>query len=240
MPVRSKRTSGRLRRSTMRKIARKGLRKASIMKNRAPLPRVKKIALMGTGLPAKVMVRHKYVETFTLTATGIPSGYTFRANSMFDPNFTGTGHQPLYFDQYANLYNHYTVIGSKITFTFAAADNVYPPFQVAALLDDDGATATLLADAIAEQTQGSKIVMMPADSATSVRKITLKFSAKKQFGGSVVNNANLRGNATTNPAEQMYYIFSITPRNGDNAEVRCTAHIEYIAIWTELKDVVQS
>lgn len=198
------------------------------------------MAVMGTGLPQKVLVKHKYVETFTLTATGVPSSYVFRANSMFDPNLTGVGHQPMYFDQYAALYNHYTVIGSKITFQFTSADNVYPPFQVACVLDDDGAQPTPLADAVAEQTLGSKVILMPSDSTDTVRHLTLKFSAKKNFGGSVVNNAGLRGNATTNPTEQMFYFFSITPRSGDNAEVRCTASIEYIAVWAELKEQSQS
>ena len=39
-------------------------------------------------------------------------------NSLFDPDFTGTGHQPYYFDQFATIYQRYTVIGSKLTATF--------------------------------------------------------------------------------------------------------------------------
>lgn len=36
--------------------------------------------------------------------------HLFRANGIFDPDVTGTGHQPLYRDQVADLYTNYTVI----------------------------------------------------------------------------------------------------------------------------------
>ena len=41
-------------------------------------------------------------------SNGIAKQY-MRMNSLFDPDQTGTGHQPYYFDQFAALYNRYTV-----------------------------------------------------------------------------------------------------------------------------------
>ncbi len=43
------------------------------------------------------------------------SHHFYRANSAFDPDLTGTGHQPMGYDQLALFYDHYTIIGSKIT-----------------------------------------------------------------------------------------------------------------------------
>ena len=40
-------------------------------------------------------------------------------NSLFDPNRTGTGHQPYGFDQLSTFYNRYYVTGSKMTVTFS-------------------------------------------------------------------------------------------------------------------------
>lgn len=40
--------------------------------------------------------------------------YQFSMNSLFDPDFTGTGGQPEYFDQLSALYNRYRVYGSAI------------------------------------------------------------------------------------------------------------------------------
>lgn len=43
--------------------------------------------------------------------------FFFRGNGMFDPDAQVGGQQPLGFDQWAGLYRHYRVIGSKITVT---------------------------------------------------------------------------------------------------------------------------
>jgi hypothetical protein len=37
------------------------------------------------------------------------SSYIWRLNSLFDPDYSGTGHQPLGFDQWAAFYGSYTV-----------------------------------------------------------------------------------------------------------------------------------
>lgn len=72
-----------------------------------------------TGIPDKLIVKLKYVETLTLgdTTTSFVQ-YLFRANSVYAPNATSPGHQPLYFDQYAELYNSYKVLKSAIKVTY--------------------------------------------------------------------------------------------------------------------------
>jgi len=53
--------------------------------------------------------RIKYAEQVSVT-TGITcQWYSFRLNNVYDPNYTGTGHQPLGFDQWATFYNKYQV-----------------------------------------------------------------------------------------------------------------------------------
>lgn len=48
-----------------------------------------------------------YFETATLNS--INSSYVFRLGSLYDPDVTGTGHQPQGFDQMTALYYHYIV-----------------------------------------------------------------------------------------------------------------------------------
>lgn len=43
---------------------------------------------------------------------------TFRTNSLFDPDLTGAGKQPLGFDELAALYDSYRVTGAKVTFEY--------------------------------------------------------------------------------------------------------------------------
>ncbi len=54
----------------------------------------------------------RYADTFTMT-TGVPGLTTqvMNLNSLFDPDRTGTGHQPRGFDQLSTLYSRYRVYG---------------------------------------------------------------------------------------------------------------------------------
>lgn len=68
----------------------------------------------GSFISNKAITCLKYNERFTINLTGgTPADYQFRLNSLFDPNLTGTGHQPYGFDQLTVLYNRYRVFKTK-------------------------------------------------------------------------------------------------------------------------------
>jgi len=73
------------------------------------------------GFPDKLVTTLRYVDTFRLTGgAGTPGANTFRFNSLFDPDLTGVGHQPMYYDQLCGAagsapYSRYRVLGAKIT-----------------------------------------------------------------------------------------------------------------------------
>jgi len=68
-------------------------------------------------MPGKLQVVMRYSTTVNLSNTlaGTTENYLFRTNSIFDPDFTGIGHQPLGHDQWAAFYNRYKVVRSNIT-----------------------------------------------------------------------------------------------------------------------------
>jgi hypothetical protein len=75
--------------------------------------------------PHKYVTFH-YAEVFTnsvLTVTG--SQQIMNLNSLFDPNRTGTGHQPYGFDQLAALYNRYRVLSTRWRVTFGSQSGTY-------------------------------------------------------------------------------------------------------------------
>lgn len=63
--------------------------------------------------PSSTVCQHRYVEELSLSSenvTGLTGAeYAFRLASLFDPNFTGVGHQPRGFDQMAAFYTEYVV-----------------------------------------------------------------------------------------------------------------------------------
>jgi len=61
-------------------------------------------------IPARMNCKLRYAEERNMGAAAtVLDTYQFRMNSVFDPNSTGTGHQPLGFDQLAALYLRYVV-----------------------------------------------------------------------------------------------------------------------------------
>lgn len=74
------------------------------------------------GFPNSIITKLRYCDYLTLTSTsGAIARNQFAANGIFDPDLTSTGHQPLYRDIYNNIYDLYTVLGSKITVTFSCS-----------------------------------------------------------------------------------------------------------------------
>lgn len=72
-------------------------------------------------VPLKRIMTYKYVQTITLGTGSSPlAQYTFRANSLYDPDYTSvtTGHQPLYFDEMKQLYSSYKVSRTKMHVEF--------------------------------------------------------------------------------------------------------------------------
>lgn len=80
------------------------------------------------GFPDKMVTNLRYVDAINLTgAVGTVGANVFRMNSCYDPDLTGTGHQPMYFDQICGAvgsapYSKFRVIGSRITVKFSIKD----------------------------------------------------------------------------------------------------------------------
>lgn len=61
-----------------------------------------------------------YYDTYQMATTALaPQFQVFRPNSMFDPDLTNVGHQPLYRDQIAAIYQNYRVL--KATFHWSVS-----------------------------------------------------------------------------------------------------------------------
>lgn len=193
------------------------------------------------GFPTKLVFKHKYCEDVQISATAAGVGYfRFRANGMYDPNASGAGHQPSYYDQVSSIYNHWVVVGSKLTYRVTpVGTTIQPPSKLVCYHNDDNSSANSIS-AVCES-RGSRAHMLTGDPSEKVFG-TLKYSAKKTFGGSVLANALLRGQVGNDPSEESYYFFIIQAYGGDTSTVSyyISVTIEYTAVWFELKDLVES
>lgn len=200
--------------------------------------------VFGHGLPKMCIVTHRYVDSKVLNmSAGVTSTFTFKCNGMFDPDYTGTGHQPLYFDQLSALYNHYCVIGSKITIRFAgtvatAGGNSVP---IVACLQTHPAASPTYTDPLnaAEQNYSHFKLMGPGQDTNVI--MGAKWSAKKFFGAGVLANDELKGTPSSDPAELSYFSIGARPMDSlTNCSCQLIVTIEYIAVWKELKNITSS
>jgi len=218
-----------------------GRKSATVYKrgNKARQARAGTVVGRSLGFPSKMLFKHRYVENLVMTCTaGAISVQNWKCNALYDPNHTGGGHQPMFFDNMCAIYDHYHVIGSRIKLRFtdtdATADST--PLFVGVFINDD-VTLPTSNISIMENKLG-KWMMTSEDSRQNIYQLNTSYSTKKlQGGGSIMANDQLQGTATSDPTELSFYSVWVQPADGSSTvSIRMVAEIDYIAVWTELKD----
>lgn len=196
------------------------------------------------------MVKLRYCDmpAINADATGLPSVHTYSANGMWDPDYTGGGHQPKGFDQWMAFYNHYTVVGSKINVEYMYINTTTNiPGYFGIHLGDTlafPATLTNIQGFIEEKhvTPVKQYGLIEGASAVSNPKLSMKFSAKKFFSAkALVGEADYKGSPAANPAEQAaFHVVCWTSYSGDPPNAIFKVIIDYIAVLTEPNELPQS
>ena len=78
------------------------------------------------GFPDRYQTTLSYYQQIIIAPGAQIGQYTFRGNSLFDPDYTGGGHQPKYFDQLSAVYGQYRVTGSSIQLSFMSNSTNVP------------------------------------------------------------------------------------------------------------------
>lgn len=204
--------------------------------------RVPSGARASTGFPKMLRIRHRYISQNKITSTsGALTTYNFRANGMFDPDSTGGGHQPLYFDQLAALYDHFCVTASKITVRCVPAVTNTAPGAVGIFVNDDTSVVPTTWYGCAEQ-NSSVYKMVGAGAGAAEAVLAKKWDVRKYFATRGPGDPELQGTASADPTEQS--VFTIFAQTADGTATTTDYYIvvtvEYDAIWTELRDVATS
>lgn len=185
----------------------------------------------------------RYIErqlNFNPGAGGLVAPYVFSMNGLYDPNITGVGHQPIGFDQLVGvMYDHYTVIGAKITVTATNTDTTYPQDLVVFL--KDGPTTTTDVTDMVENGMCKYKTMSPAGSGGCTQKVVLNCNTSKFFGKKVLQEVQFAGTNSANPAEQVYAHVVIAPgAPQDTSSVYVNVQIDFISVLTEPKQLIGS
>jgi len=177
-------------------------------------------------------VRLKYTMITVLTSittTGAFS-YVFRGNSVFDPDFTGTGSQPANYDDFSAVYNQYRVWGSSIkVHVLTTTSGTEPVLWILGPRHNSTAVTYATAMDFAAQPYVKSSLQSiyrtgAKDAVFSASMTTAKFQglSSTEFQG----RDDLTALVSTNPAEQWYWQINAT-----NVDVTVTSEV---AIMVEL------
>lgn len=192
--------------------------------------------------PSSITKRLRYSTSFGMsTASGaVTSTYMFRANDLFDPDFTGTGHQPMGFDQLMQWYNHFCVVWAKITCVFK--NTTASPPTVCLRIDADNTALTVI-DRIVEVGGCVTENLEIKGSYGANKSLTMVADISKLQGqprNSITTNPNLQGSALASPLECTYFHITMWDTTGLSGTAECDVILEQIAVFTEPRDNVQS
>lgn len=199
-------------------------------------------------MPNRFATKLRYCETFTIDPgeIGVTGVHVISHNGLYDPNITGTGHQPRGFDELMSMYDHYTVVGSKLsaTFTTAGIAGAGGPLIVGIACKDDTTIRFDKNDYMEGRNVVSRILNRSATENDSHSVILKKSCSTRKFLGisHPLSNALIRGDASSNPNEQAYYhIFAaIVTGLADAPVIECSIIVDYLVVFTEPKQPLQS
>lgn len=228
MPYRRRKTTKRPIRRRARRVRRKT---------------INNVARFNRPFARSAFVKLRYVQRITLepTAGGVADSHFFRCNSLYDPDYTGVGHQPIGFDEYANLYKHYTVYGAKINVKlFSVGAAAAPDTQVCVLRLQDDVTVPGNYTDMLENPQCNYRILTDSDNGGRT-SLTKTFSLKRTFP-SYKTQTGLGADVSTNPTNVHYFGIHAFPLDAtqDGGTVQALVTIEYLALMTEAITLLQS
>lgn len=224
-------------------------------KKRVPRKRVyrrrryykKRVTNLPINTPLRKVLKGKlnYTEQGYLpTVVTAYNNYTFSANGLYDPNYTGVGHQPMGFDQIMTMYAHYLVIGSRIKFTLinltddtAGPEPCYVGIGISRLATTSWSSITQF-----EEQTGTKMTLLNTMSQPDNSKVlTATLNPAKYLGISKpLSEDTLKGSNASNPDEGLYFHLFVSTISGNVPNINMKADIEYISLFTEPIKLVQS
>jgi len=199
--------------------------------------RVKSIVNIGRGFPTKSRAVLRYMEDLQGALNPGSASYTnylFKANSIYDPNSSGTGHQPYGHDTYQTMYNHYTVYKSRITVHWMTSPDYPQGFIVGTNIVPGSSDADIPQTKIEKQ-EGKPNYKFINHATARGEKSTITWTKGKYFDKTKADGLTAAFGA--DPTELSY--FDVWCQNKAAATTYCGAFvvIEYWVEFTEPKSL---
>lgn len=161
-------------------------------------------------VPDIAIMSMKYVQRQAVApVAGAVFDQVYRGNGMFDPDVTGTGHQPNGFDEWGAFYKVYRVFASKIQTRLVAAAtgtavataeiSIIPSVSSSDYVDVDP-------EIVRENPQGKGILVMPG---AGPQNLNHYMTSEKMLGSKINQNPDASSIFSTVPAQQWFWHINI-------------------------------
>lgn len=190
------------------------------------------------GFPKRLRATLRFATDLVLSQTAASSTYhAFSANGLFDPDLTGVGIKPYYWDSLMAVYNKYHVLSSTITATCMeyTAGSGTPAINIGVNTNDDTGPGNV--NRIQQQ---ADTVAKSMNSQSSPTTLNHRFNSGNYFGPGTTSNPNLEGSATANPTEIAAFILYTSTGTTQTITSNWRIVIDYVAEFTELNDIINS
>lgn len=179
-----------------------------------------KIVKQPTGVPDRTITKLKYATFIQMSDLfgGVGAAYVFRANSIWDPDLSGTGALPVGHVEWSQFYNYYRVNGASISVRLAAIESQPLPGNV--IVACNCATTPFVTpgvrDALTLIQEPNTVHRIITTNTGSQSTVLMKkyISMKKLFGRNDLSTDEFKALFTANPIDQAYFNLEAQALNG--------------------------
>lgn len=193
--------------------------------------------------PEEMVTTLRYCDNITLSTTLTPVGNLFRMNSLYDPDYTGVGHQPMYFDQLTAVYSRFSVLNSKIKVTFTAISHDTDvankgPFQVGIAANTSGVFPSTIST-LQEQNRTVMATMGRDKAGNNVKTLMLDYIPNRDLGIPASEDSQC-GSSGANPTLTYYSYPYCADIAGTTSSVLLNIEIEFRCKFSQQGNSVAS
>lgn len=182
----------------------------------------------------------RYADTYNL-AGGVPTpnAQVMLMNSLYDPDSTGTGHQPLDYDQFTAIYLKYLVVEFEYHLTLYNLATIGTKWVVA-MSETDISSRTV--DALSEIKYCKSGIVGRADGGDCMVKVSGRMPLSKIMGQRILDSdSSMYSNYNASPADGAFFIVKCASLDGtSNANMYVKADIRYHAFFKDRNEPSQS
>lgn len=191
------------------------------------------------GLAPKTVVKMRYCDQKVLVSTsGTVATQVYRCNSIFDPDYTGVGHQPIGHDEWNQMYNNYKVTKAKLT--IQATNTGSAPVVLSINRGDSTTGSTGAMSAICEQPYTKWMQLGGSSGGLSEKKLQMGFVASKQWPN-LKEDDTLRPPFGADPGEGAYFVVQLQATDASSsASIPVFVTIDYTVELTSPTILTQS